>query len=222
MIVVRWRPKGCQSFTTNKHPMTKEKDINQFNEPEGQEYRRVLSFEEIRILFQETDKQIKETGRYIRETERQIKKTDDKVNKIYGLYSCQWGNLVESLVSGCLVRILNGHGIMVRDAYTKREGSYGDIRYEFDMIAGNGQEIVVTEVKSTLRPADVEKFLYRLRHVRTWIEGYRNKTVYGAVAYLSVRDKADQLAMEQGLLVIKATGDSASIVNPKSFQPQTF
>ena len=215
--------------------MSKEKDLSEVNEPLG-EYQKPLTFEKVWEMFQETDRiikehwaairetdrQMQETDRMIKDTAKQMKETDKKIDKIYGLYSNQWGDLVESLVSGCLVKILNERGIMVRDAYREREGRYGNINYEFDLIAGNGKEIVVTEVKSTLTPKDVEHFLYKLAHIRTWIESYQEKTIYGAVAFLKQAANADKQAMNKGLLVIRATGDSASIINPEGFKPKPF
>jgi len=229
--------------------MSKEKDLSEVNDPLG-EYQKPLTFEKVWEMFQETDRIIKEhwaaikerdrqmqetdriikehwaaireTDRMIKDTAKQMRETDKKIDKIYGLYSNQWGDLVESLVSGCLVKILNERGIMVRDAYREREGRYGNINYEFDLIAGNGKEIVVTEVKSTLTPKDVDHFLYKLAHIRTWIESYQEKTIYGAVAFLKQAANADKQAMNKGLLVIRATGDSASIINPEGFKPKPF
>jgi len=154
--------------------MSKEKDLSEVNDPLG-EYQKPLTFEKVWEMFQETDRIIKEHWAALKETDRQMKETDKKIDKIYGLYSNQWGDLVESLVSGCLVKILNERGIMVRDAYREREGRYGTINYEFDLIAGNGKEIVVTEVKSTLTPKDVDHFLYKLAHIRTWIKAIATK-----------------------------------------------
>ena len=44
----------------------------------------------------------------------------------------------------------------------------------------------------------------------------------GVIAYLKVNEKADMYVERKGLFVIKATGDSASITNKKTFQPKIF
>ncbi|MCX6153853.1 MAG: hypothetical protein NT007_06830, partial [Candidatus Kapabacteria bacterium] len=55
--------------------------------------------------FQET--------RQMKETDRQMKKSDKKLNKLEDLFTSQWGRLMESLVRGDLVPILNNRGIPV-------------------------------------------------------------------------------------------------------------
>ena len=42
------------------------------------------------------------------------------------------------------------------------------------------------------------------------------------MAYLTVDQNADEYAKKQGLFTIKATGDSATITNKKSFKPRVF
>ena len=46
--------------------------------------------------------------------------------------------------------------------------------------------------------------------------------VYGAVAYLQEHSQAAKMAERTGLFVIKATGNSASIVNAEGFRPKPW
>ena len=80
----------------------------------------------------------------------------------------------------------------------------------------------LVEVKSTLRAEDVSHFLDRLPHFTKWSPLYKGKKIYGAVAYLQVVRSAEIHAERQGLVVIRATGDSASIINRDGFLPKTF
>ncbi|MCY4361462.1 MAG: hypothetical protein OXE42_04625, partial [Gammaproteobacteria bacterium] len=93
---------------------------------------------------------------------------------------------------------------------------------EFDIVAGNGDEVVVTEVKTTLRSEDVAQFLDKLRRFTVYEPRYRGERIYGAVAYLKADGAVVTYAQRQGLFVIRATGDSASIVNDKDFKPAVF
>ena len=43
-----------------------------------------------------------------------------------------------------------------------------------------------------------------------------------AVAYLQAQDSADKMAENKGLFVIRATGDSAAIINAPNFTPRGF
>ena len=89
-------------------------------------------------------------------------------------------------------------------------------------MAGNGAEVVVVEVKTTLRSEDVTHFLDKLRRFTTYQPLYRNNTIYGAVAYLKADGTVTKYAERQGLFVIRATGDSASIINAEDFKPAVF
>ena len=156
------------------------------------------------------------------EADRRFKETDKRLKKLDELFTGQWGKLIESLVEGDLVRLLNQKGIKVEATTTHLEGEYKGQRGEIDIIAINGQEVVVVEVKTTLRTADVDHFIKQLKIFKNWRTEYKDKTVYGAVAYLKKNDGADIYAEKQGLFVIKATGSSASITNKKSFKPKAF
>ena len=167
--------------------------------------------------FQAGQKELQDSQK---ETDKQLKKTDARFNS-------QWGKLVESLVEGKLVEILNEWGIEVRQTAQRVEVSYmeknGKIqRKEFDILVVNGTEIVVVEVKTTLRPSDVSYFLEALKGFKKYCPQYKFHAVYGAVAYLRSDAKAASYSEGKGLFVIRATGDSASIVNEKGFKPRVF
>ncbi|MCH8555891.1 MAG: hypothetical protein LAT76_12090, partial [Schleiferiaceae bacterium] len=163
----------------------------------------------------ETDKQFKETDKQFKETDKRIKKLND-------LFTSQWGKLIESLVEGDLIALLNAKGIMVERTQERVKGSHRGNPYEFDIIASNGVAVVVVEVKTTLRPNDVKHFKAKLAQVKTLISDYEHKTIYGAMAYLKADAGSAAMAENQGLFIIKATGSSASIANSADFEPKAF
>ena len=172
---------------------------------------------------QETDRLLKEQAQ---ETERflarQAADSERSLNKLRGVFTSQWGELVESLVQGDLVALLQGRGVAVNTIHQRAEGRRNGEHYEFDIVAGNGDEVVVTEVKTTLRSEDVAQFLDKLRRFTVYEPRYRGERIYGAVAYLKADGAVTKYAERQGLFVIRATGDSASIVNDKDFEPAVF
>ncbi len=85
------------------------------------------------------------------------------------LFEGQWGKLMESLVEGDLVRLLDKRGIQVNDTSTRRKGSRNGEHYEFDIIAHNGEEIVIVEVKTTLQVGPVKKFIKRLHRAKDYL-----------------------------------------------------
>ena len=185
-----------------------------------------ISWEEIKALFAETDRKFQETDRKFQETDRKFQETDRKLdkrfNELYGLFSSQWGRLVESLVEGDLVHILQERGIEVEQTARRVKGSHKGKSYEFDIIARNGTEVVAVEVKTTLKPKHIYEFLDKMDSFKTWVEEYAPNTVYGAVAFLQADAGAEQMAENKGLFVIRATGDSAAIVNKADFVPREF
>ncbi|QXO94373.1 hypothetical protein KSK55_13735 [Methanospirillum purgamenti] len=181
-----------------------------------------LSFEKVWLMFQETDKKFQETDKKFQDTDRKFKETDKKLNKLERLFVSQWGKLVESLVEGDIISILNQRGIKVTDTIKRRSGRRDGVDYEFDIIAINGTEIVIVEVKTTLRPEDIRGFLKKLRQAKNWMPEYSDKRVYGAVAFISEDAGTAAMAEKNGLFVIRATGDSASIVNNNSFVPKIW
>lgn len=157
-----------------------------------------------------------------RETAEQMQETDRRLQKAEDLFTTQWGKLMESLVSGDLVRLLDGRGIGVQRLAQRTLERRGGESYEVDILAVNGEEIVVVEVKTTLRPEDVRRFRSKLGRFKEWWSEYRDRKVYGAMAFLQAADGVALHAERQGFFVIRATGDSASIVNAEDFEPRVF
>ncbi len=173
-----------------------------------QQYGKPTSFDEVWRLFQETDKQFKET--------------DKKIKEAFDLFTCQWGRLIESLVDGDLPRILQERGILVSRTIQRVEGGAPGKKYEFDIIAVDGDVSVVVEVKTTLRPQDVTRFLYKMQHFREWMPEFSKKETLGAVAYLQSSAGSESMAQNKGLFTIRATGSSAYLTNAGNFKPKCF
>ena len=177
---------------------------------------------EIREIQRQTAAQMKETDRRMQETRREVEKTARQIRKSEGEFNSKWGRLMESLVEGDLVRLLRERNVNVEESAGRFKRRRGGETMEFDVVALNGTEAVVVEVKTTLRPKHVKRFLDKLRVFKDWSAVGRGRTIYGAVAYLTYDSAAPTFAERQGLFVIRATGSSASIVNAPDFQPTAF
>ncbi|MBN3034979.1 MAG: hypothetical protein JW861_05290 [Bacteroidales bacterium] len=205
--------------------MTKRKNHIEAEEPIAR-YDKPLDFEQVWKMFQETDRMFQETDKKFQETERLLskksKETDKNLNKLEQLFTSQWGKLVESLVDGDLVRLLNKKDIPVERTVQRSKGNRAGINFEFDLIAINRKEIVIVEVKTILRPDDVSEFLERLLNAKEYMPEYADRIIYGAMAYLTADGHSNRMAEKQGLFIIRATGSSASIVNKADFKPKPF
>ena len=182
--------------------------------------------QQMRELSAETSQKIKElfaeTGQKIKELSVEVKETNQGLKKAKELFETQWGRLMESLVEGDLLRILNETGIDVKNTYMNVKSDFGEDQYEYDIVAGNGEEAVVVEVRTTLRVKHIKFFLEDLKKFSRRLSVYKGKMIYGAVAYLRSEEEANKYAEKQGLFVIRATGDSASLINKKDFKPKAF
>ena len=176
--------------------------------------------EEIWNILREVAESQKETDRQMQETDRRMQETDLRLRRLDELFNGQWGKLMESLVEGDLVDLLNQRDIAVDHTITSAKKNYGERRWEFDVLAVNGDEVVVVEVKTTLKVADVDYFVERLHDFPELMPEYAEHRVYGALAYLKSHESVTVHAGRQGLFVIRATG--SSITNAAGFTPRTF
>lgn len=175
--------------------------------------------------FQDTDRKFQETDRKFQETDRLLKKQSEATKALEKLFTSQWGKLMEALVEGDLVAMLIQRGIPISDTTTRLKGKTPDGgNFEFDILAHNGEEMVVVEVKTTLKPQDVDDFLYKLDHLKQWIPRYASNRIYGAVAWLTADAGAgaERMVENRKLFSIRAVGDSASMVNTAEFRPRAW
>jgi Holliday junction resolvase len=197
-------------------------------------------FAEIKELFKKTAAQFEETAERFNKTDAlfeksrieadarskelaiQFKETDKKIKEAFDLFTSQWGRLMESLVEGDIVNLFRNRGIVVRDTSMRRKGSHEGKDYEFDIIAQNGKETVFVEVKTTLKVKEAKDFLVKMKKVRTWLRMDDDEIIYGAMAYLQANAGSEVYSQNQNLFVIRATGDSAAIINASDFVPGKF
>ena len=172
--------------------------------------------------FQETAEQMKENAEQMKENAEQMKETDRRLKELDKLYNGQWGKLMESLVEGDLVKMLKERDIDVHQTSRNLKNEDGGRNWEFDLLAVNGDEIVVVEVKTTLKVKDVDHFLNKLGDFKELVPYHKDKKLYGAVAYLKSDEFSNSYAEKKGLFVIRATGSSAKIINGEGFKAKKF
>ena len=199
------------------------KDIKELSASQKETDKQIKRFSaELSLSQKETDQSIKELSLSQKETGKLIKENSKGLRGARDLFTSQWGRLIESLVEGDLVKLLNEKGIEVDSTLTNMKGQYEGVNWEFDIVAVNGREVVLVEVKTVLKVRDVDHFKKKLKVFTSWRPEYRGKRVYGAVAYLRAGESSSNYAENQGLFVIRATGNSSSIINKKGFKPKVF
>ena len=182
--------------------------------------------EEIWAILREISRKQEKFDQRMEESRKEFDKWNKAfkkhLNKMDEQFHSRWGKLMESLVEGDLVPLLQARGIKVLRTYPNVSGRRDGEHYEYDILALNGEEVVVVEVKTTLRNEDVGQFLAKLARFTWWAPEQKGKRIFGAVAYLKTQESVVAHAQRQGLFVIRATGSSASIVNERDFQPRVF
>ena len=162
-------------------------------------------------------------AKYEEERRRERAAAEKRMNKLDELFTGQWGKLMEALVKGELTRLLNQRGIPVQGLAREHERKDPSGReYELDIIAINGSSVVAVEVKTTLQLEYVQSFLEKLPRFKDVFWEYRDKEIIGAIAYLKANQGSNIYAAKQGLYVIRAVGNGASIINAANFKPRIF
>ena len=106
---------------------------------------------------------LEETWGMIHELAREVKESQKETERV----------LRESLVKRGLIRLLNDRNIEVTKIAKEHECLVNGKKYEFDIIADNGNETVVVEVKTTLKQDDVNHFLGKLRDFKEVFPKYQ-------------------------------------------------
>ena len=187
-------------------------------------------FRETREQFRETgerfDKVIRENDRRYEKTAKQFRETDKKIDKITGRFDTRWGRLLEALTEDGVLEIFKHKGIKVRQVHPRVKARLKGRTMEVDLLLTNDIEIeiVVVEVKTTLKADHVKDFLKRMDDFTIFFPVYKKKyKIYGAVAGLSMEQSSAQYAAKQGLFVIKVGGEGlVRLLNDDAFLARDF
>ncbi|MBM3242714.1 hypothetical protein FJZ31_41165, partial [Candidatus Poribacteria bacterium] len=78
-----------------------------------------LTKEDILRMFAETDrildKRFKETDERFKETDKRFKETDEKIKELAGLFTGQWGKLIEAMVKPSALNLFQERGVKVTE-----------------------------------------------------------------------------------------------------------
>ncbi|NJL55089.1 hypothetical protein HC928_07790 [bacterium] len=188
---------------------------------------------DIYALFQasqaEADRRAAETDRRMAElnagADRRLQTLEqiaaNTSREVAGL-TTRWGQFVENLVAPAVVRLFQERGIEVQEISRRMQSKRPGAEMEIDIFAVNGDVAVAIEVKSRLSRQDIEDFLQRLGRFRQAFPHYEGYQIYGAVAAIEIDAGVDRYAYQQGLFVIKQTGDTVTIANDIAFQPAAW
>jgi hypothetical protein len=177
--------------------------------------------------FRETDTRFRETEARFRETDARMDKrsqeTEKRIREVIGMFTGQWGKMIEVLVEPEAVGLFQERGIPVKRVFRRAESQLNGRSMELDLLLENDDIVMVVEVKSTLRVEDVRHFLDKLNLLPLFFPRYADYHIYAAVAGMDILEGADRFAYRQGLFVLGFIGESiVKILNDASFSPRDF
>ncbi len=152
------------------------------------------------------------------ETDRRMKETDRRMKELQGLFTTQWGKLIEALTKPAALKLFKEKGIKITQIYRGAHfGEYATGAMEVDVILCNTTEAVAVEVKTTCKISDVQYFMKQMEHFKEAFHPFDKCTVYPAIAALQYDEDSDIFALKQGLFVLHADGEGIfSLTEPKN------
>jgi hypothetical protein len=95
---------------------------------------------------------------------------------------------------------------------------------EYDIVAVNGDAVVVIEVKNKLQKRMVDSFVgKKLPKFKEVFPEYRDRKLFGGMGALVVRDDVGRYAEKAGLYVLTQTSEGgADFINRKNFKAREF
>ena len=172
-----------------------------------------------------TDEQLSRTDEQLSRTDEQLSKTIKKLDDI----GRQLGDL--GLVQGEVAEDLFFRN--VRYLFKEeRDIIFADVKRnlkkkgagEYDIVAVNGEAVLVIEVKNKLQNWMVDNFVEKkLPKFKKIFPEYRGRRLFGGMGALVVKDSVGRYAEKAGLYVLTQTSEGgAALVNRKNFRAKEF
>ena len=186
---------------------------------------------ELKESQRKTDEQQKITDAQIRDLKEAQKKTDEQLNitvRKLDEIGRQLGDL--GIVQGEVAEDLFYRN--VRYLFETRNVVFRDIRRnlkkkgiaEYDIVAVNGDEILVIEVKNKLQKRMVDSFIRKkLPKFKKAFPEYRDRKLLAGIGALVIKDDVGRYAEKAGLYVLTQTDEGgAALTNRKNFRAKEF
>ena len=173
---------------------------------------------ELKESQQKTDEQLSRTDEQLSKT---IKKLDD-IGRQLGDLGLVQGEVAEDLFYRNIRDLFKEERDMIfsnvkRNLKKKGEG-------EYDIVAVNGDAVLVIEVKNKLQKRMVDRFVEKtLPKFKKMFPEFRGRRIFGGMGALVVKDDVSRYAEKVGLYVLTQTSEGgAALTNRKNFRAKEF
>ncbi len=170
----------------------------------------------------EADRRFAESKAQSDRSLEQLKRSVAEATRAVNALTTRWGRFVEELVEPAVVRLFQERGIDVKEKHPRVSVTRKDIAMEIDILAVDTTDVVLVECKSRLSKDDVDEFIEKLQNFKIAFPAYKNYQAYGAVAGIEINQGIDRYAYQQGLFVIRPSGETVEIVNDQKFQAKIW
>ncbi len=197
-------------------------------------YEKEYSIQDIWQMFAKTDKQMAETDKRLdkqfAETDKRLDKMFAETDKRFKELSKQLGGIGNSNGDFAEEFFFNGFDSTMQvnkitydyiDRNKKRK--IKNIQCEYDIVLINTNNILVVEVKYKLNQEQVIKFYEKsLPRFKQLFHEYKDYTIMGAMASLSIDSRAKEVAEKNGILLFTQSGNNIKRVSSENIVLQTF
>ena len=176
-----------------------------------------LAQQKTETLQQKTEAAIVSLVEEGKKTEVSIKELRKELGGVGGAQ----GDIAEDLFRRNAQGLLQARKIPVQELHYALKGPNA----EFDLVAGNEKEIVLTEVKSRLRSSDIHDLIHRQIPLfkKYFGSDYKGHKIMGGLASMAVDPALEEEVEEAGLFLFTQTKEGgASLSNSPDFVPKTY
>ena len=179
-----------------------------------------------------TDEQLSRTNEQLSRTDEQLSRTDEQLSKTIkklddigrqlGDLGLVQGEVAEDLFFRNVRYLFKEERDLIFSGVKrnlKKKGSG-----EYDIVAVNGDAVLVIEVKNKLQKRMVDTFVdKKLPKFKEIFPEYRDRRLFGGMGALVVKDDVGRYAEKAGLYVLTQTSEGgAALVNRKNFRAKEF
>lgn len=135
------------------------------------------------------------------------------------------GRFAESMIRPGIVELFCDRGYMVKRVYQNHYLYDKDENYfaEIDLLLVNKTIAIAVEAKTTLTVAEVKEHIARLEKIQKKPDEILvGKTIFGAIAGMTILEEADKYAYRHGLFVLKQKGEFVTIAKNNKFRPKEW
>ena len=175
------------------------------------------SRKEFKEGLEESSRKFKED---LEESSRRFEEINAKTNAAITRISTEFlgvtGHIVEGLASSAVDEVFKTAGLPLFHfgKNIKPKQPEANNQMEVDVMLGNDRFTVPVEVKANFTKKKVKRFLHKMEMFRPLFPEYCDRDVLAAVCAINYENGADQLAHDEGLLVLRVNSDNVFSLDP--------